>query len=177
MFVEQVCGRWPAVVATCGALFVTPVAVGDSEAAGLVAAYGFEEGSGATTADASGKGHTGTIREATWTTAGHAGSGLTFDGTNDWVTVANAADLNLSTAGTIEAYVRPTATGAYRTAVIKETSGDLAYADATYKMTYTNPNTSKVDSGNGYCIWVFRKQSDGSWKIVRDVSTPVPAVG
>jgi len=56
-------------------------------------------------------------------------------------------------------------------------SGDLAYADATYKMTYTNPKTSKVDSGNGYCIWVFRKQSDGSWKIVRDVSSPVPAVG
>lgn len=62
-------------------------------------------------------------------------------------------------------------------AIQVSSSGDLAYADATYKMTYTNPQTSKVDSANGYCIWVFRKQSDGSWKIVRDVSSPVPAVG
>lgn len=56
-------------------------------------------------------------------------------------------------------------------------SGDLAYADATYQMTYTNPETKKVESGNGYCVWVFRMQPDGSWKIVRDVSSPVPAAG
>ena len=62
-------------------------------------------------------------------------------------------------------------------AVQVSSGGDLAYADATYKMTYTNPQTSKVDSGNGYCIWVFKRQSDGSWKIVRDVSSPVPTVG
>ena len=62
-------------------------------------------------------------------------------------------------------------------AIQVSSSGDLAYADATYKMAYTNPQTSKVESGNGYCIWVFKKQSNGSWKIVRDVSSPVPAVG
>ena len=56
-------------------------------------------------------------------------------------------------------------------------SRDLAYADATYKMTYTNPQTSKVESGNGYCLWVFRRQQDRSWKIVRDVSSAVPTVG
>src|SRR5262249_8920225 len=33
----------------------------------LVAAYGFEEGSGTTTADSSGKGNTGTLVNATWT--------------------------------------------------------------------------------------------------------------
>ncbi|HVF36754.1 MAG TPA: SgcJ/EcaC family oxidoreductase [Sphingomicrobium sp.] len=56
-------------------------------------------------------------------------------------------------------------------------SGDLAYADATYKMTYTNPETTKVESGNGYCVWIFKKQPDGTWKIVRDVSSPVPTLG
>ena len=39
--------------------------------AGLVAAYGFNEGSGSsTTADLSGNGNTGTISGATWTTSG-----------------------------------------------------------------------------------------------------------
>lgn len=61
-------------------------------------------------------------------------------------------------------------------AIRVSSSGDVAYADATYKMRYTNPQTSKVDSANGYCIWVFSKQADGSWKIVRDVSSPLPAV-
>ena len=56
-------------------------------------------------------------------------------------------------------------------------SGDLAYGDATYKMTYTNPVTKKVESGNGYCLWVFRKEPSGSWKIVRDISSPLPAAG
>ena len=40
---------------------------------GLVAAYGMNEGSGATVADASGKGNTGTIAGATWTTTGKNG--------------------------------------------------------------------------------------------------------
>ena len=56
-------------------------------------------------------------------------------------------------------------------------SGDLAYGDATYKMTYTNPVTRKVESGNGYCLWVFRKEPNRSWKIVRDISSPLPAAG
>lgn len=62
-------------------------------------------------------------------------------------------------------------------AVQVASSGDLAYADASYKMTYTNPETTKVESGNGYCVWIFKKQPDGNWKIVRDVSSPVPTLG
>ena len=45
-------------------------------ATGLVAAYAFSEGSGTTTSDRSGKGNTGTLAGATWTTAGQAGAGL-----------------------------------------------------------------------------------------------------
>ena len=48
----------------------------------LVAAYGFNEGSGSTVADASGNGDTGTISNATWTTAGKYGNALVFNGTN-----------------------------------------------------------------------------------------------
>ena len=65
---------------------------------GLVAAYGFEEASGTTANDDSGSGRTGTISGATRSTAGRFGSALTFDGVNDWVTVPDAASLDLTTA-------------------------------------------------------------------------------
>ena len=57
---------------------------------GPVAAFGFNEGVGATAVDASGNANAGTISGATWTTSGKFGGALTFDGTNDWVTVAEA---------------------------------------------------------------------------------------
>ena len=91
--------------------------------AGLVAAYGFNEGAGATTADASGNGHTGTIAGATWTTQGRFGNALSFDGVNDWVTVNATALLNLSTAMTVEAWVFPTSTSGVRDVLIKEGAG------------------------------------------------------
>src|SRR5205807_2491789 len=49
-------------------------------ASGLLAAYAFNEGTGTTTADASGKGHTGTLNGATWTTSGRYGKALAFNG-------------------------------------------------------------------------------------------------
>ena len=45
----------------------------------LSAAYGFNEDSGTTTADASGNGITGQIQGATWTTKGKYGSALLFN--------------------------------------------------------------------------------------------------
>ena len=78
-----------------------PVTVANAQPAGLVAAYGFNEGTGTTTADASGNGHTGTIAGAAWTTQGKFGNALTFDGVNDWVTVASTALLNLTTGMTL----------------------------------------------------------------------------
>ena len=99
-------------------------------ATGLVGAWGFDEPSGTTTTDASGRGNTGTISGATRTTAGRFGGALTFDGVNDWVTVADSTSLRLTTGATVEGWVRPAANGAarWRTVAIKETSGGLAYA-------------------------------------------------
>ena len=50
---------------------------------GLVAAYGFGEGAGTTTRDASGTGNPGAISGAAWTAAGRYGSTLSFDGVDD----------------------------------------------------------------------------------------------
>jgi PKD repeat protein len=97
--------------------------------AGPVAAYGFEEGSGAGTADGSGRGNAGTISGATWSTAGKNGKALDFDGVNDWVTVADSASLDLVGGMTVEAWVRPDVPGkAWQTLAIKEALGGLSYA-------------------------------------------------
>ena len=93
-----------------------------------MAAYAFDEGSGAVAADATGKGHAGSISGATWSPAGRFGGALSFDGVDDWVTVADANDLDLTTRMTLSAWVRPAALGSrWRTVIFKEGS-PLAYS-------------------------------------------------
>ena len=82
---------------------------------GLVAAWAFDEASGTTTADQSGNGNDGTLVNATRVTTGKFNNALNFNGTNAWVSVADAASLDLTTGMTLEAWVRPsgrTAAGA-----------------------------------------------------------------
>ena len=66
-----------------------------SQAAGLVAAYALDEGSGTVAADASGNGNAGAIIGATWATEGRFGGALRFHGTGEVVRVPAAASLNL----------------------------------------------------------------------------------
>ncbi len=75
----------------------------------LVAAYGFNEGTGNTLADLSGNGHAGAIVNATWSTAGKYGDALSFNGTNALVNIPDASSLHLTTGMTLEAWVKPTA--------------------------------------------------------------------
>lgn len=77
-------------------------------ASGLVAAYGFDAGSGTTAADSSGEGNAGTIGGATWT-RGRYGSALSFDGVRAVVRVPASASLNLTKAMTLSGWIRPTA--------------------------------------------------------------------
>lgn len=51
-------------------------------------------------------------------------------------------------------------------------SGDVAYTSGTYNVSYTSPQTKKVEKGSGTYVTVFRKQADGSWKEVADIATP-----
>jgi PKD repeat protein len=95
-----------------------------SPSSGLVAAYGLNEGSGATTTDNSGNGHTGSISGASWTSSGKYGNALSFDGQNDWITVADSNLLDPTAGLTLEAWVNPSPGGGWRTLIMKEQPGD-----------------------------------------------------
>jgi PKD repeat protein len=111
---------------------------------GLIASYSFNEAAGTTLVDQTGLGHTGTVSGATWTTQGRFGSALSFDGVNDWVTIADKNDLDFTTAMTAEAWVYPTANGggSWRNVLIKERSGGEVYN--VYANADTNAPTAYV---------------------------------
>jgi ketosteroid isomerase-like protein len=50
--------------------------------------------------------------------------------------------------------------------------GDMAFTHGTFHVTYPNPAPKKPDTMDGRYVTVFRKQADGSWKAVQDISTP-----
>ncbi|HJZ53858.1 MAG TPA: LamG-like jellyroll fold domain-containing protein, partial [Gemmataceae bacterium] len=108
------------------------VTVTVSNATGLVGAWGFEEGSGTTTADASGHGLSGTLSNATWTTAGKFGKALSFNGSNAWVTVSDNTLLHLTSGMTVEAWVKPAATSTDWTAAVLKERGTVGLAYALY---------------------------------------------
>jgi uncharacterized protein (TIGR02246 family) len=56
-------------------------------------------------------------------------------------------------------------------------SGDLAYTQGTYTLKQTNPKTKKAVTEKGKYVTVYRKQADGSWRAVEDISNAdAPAV-
>ena len=52
--------------------------------------------------------------------------------------------------------------------------GDMAFTHGTFHVTYTNPANQRPGAVDGSYVTVFRKQADGSWKAVQDISTPGP---
>jgi len=112
-------------VSASATIVIAPAPAG---VAGLVAAYGFEEGSGRIAADASGNGHTGRTKRSAWVANGRFGGALDFDGSSDWVTIADAADLRLQTSITMEAWVRPRSLSGWNTILLKEGDGRMSYA-------------------------------------------------
>jgi hypothetical protein len=98
---------WLAVIILCLVQSRTTHWTARAQATGLVAAYGFDEGTGASATDSSGNGNTGTIAGATWATPGMYGGALEFDGATSAVTIADAVSLDLADAMTLEAWVRP----------------------------------------------------------------------
>jgi concanavalin A-like lectin/glucanase superfamily protein/uncharacterized protein DUF6298/collagenase-like protein with putative collagen-binding domain len=124
-------------------------------ASGLVAAYGFEEGSGTILNDNSGNSNHGTLQNGpTWVTTGKFGKALNFDGNNDLVAIPDSNSLDLTTGMTLEAWVYPTANmSGWDTIILKEYSSGLVYAlyangDGNIPATFiSNNNTEHGISG------------------------------
>ena len=80
---------------------------------GPMGAWGFDEGSGTTSADASGNSNVATLVNGLGWGVGKYGSGLSFDGTNDYLTVPNSPSLNVSgSALTLSMWLNPSTTSA-----------------------------------------------------------------
>jgi uncharacterized protein (TIGR02246 family) len=57
-------------------------------------------------------------------------------------------------------------------------SGDLAYTQGSYTLTFTDPQTKQPIIDHGSYVTAYRKLPDGSWKAVSDIATsevPPPA--
>jgi len=75
----------------------------------------------------------------------------------------------------------PTSAITYQiTAIEVAQSGELGYTSGTYAFTSSDPITKKPVTDHGNWLTVRKKQPDGSWKIVRDMSNsdlPLPNPG
>ena len=75
---------------------------------GLAAAWGFNEASGTTTADASGNNNTATLVGGPARVAGKYGNALSFDQINDYLSVPNSSSLNFAgNAATLSMWINP----------------------------------------------------------------------
>ncbi len=79
-----------------------------SAPSGVMAAWGFNEASGTTTADASGNNNTATLLGGPTRVAGKYGNALSFDQVNDYLSVPNSPSLNFSgSAATLSMWINP----------------------------------------------------------------------
>ncbi len=59
-----------------------------------------------------------------------------------------------------------------RTVKVDVSKDDLAYSQGAYSVTSTDPKTKKVMAETGRYVEVYKKQADGSWKVVEDINSP-----
>ena len=74
--------------------------------AGLVLGFSFDAGSGASVADVSGNGNTGSVVGSSWSAQGRYGGAMSFNGSSS-VQAAASASLGLSGAMTLSAWINP----------------------------------------------------------------------
>ena len=130
---------------------------------GLVEHYTFNETSGTTAADSSGNGNTGTLTNMadSESTTGKVGGALDFDGTNDFVSIADDASLNATTALTISAWVK-TSSNNTQFVVTKFNHNSGVGSDDSYHM---HIESSGVTVGRVEVNWAAGSiaVNDGQW--------------
>ena len=113
---------------------------------GTRALYPFSEGTGGTTADASGNGNQGTLSAATWVT-GKYGQGLQFNGSTSFVSVPDSASLDIGSTGTVEAWVNLNAVNRWHGIVAKGSANSSSAHN--YALEVDSGNHVECGIGNG----------------------------
>jgi len=105
----------------------------DLDQGGVVLAMFFDEGTGDTTEDSSGRGHVGDVTSAGWT-SGYMGSGMGFGGSTYVEVEDSDTELSFATDYTIEWWMKTRSTGHY------------------YDTVFYKPDSSGV---YGYAVWLY----------------------
>jgi hypothetical protein len=129
--------------------------VGATGAPGLlkILIYDFEEGSGTTTRDSSPGGVTLALSPSgvAWTTSGHTGNALSFDGSSGSVSGPYASNMDLTTSASVEAWVLvPTAVNGTMTVAARVGAWRLALVDMSLAASFetaAGPSDTLVGSG------------------------------
>ena len=103
------------------------VATNEDVPSGAVGFWKFEEGSGTVALDETINFNDGTINGATWT-VGKSGNALSFDGTDDYISIPINIDQGGSKAYTFEAWVYPTSSSSGRHHVIGTDNGGFDWS-------------------------------------------------
>ena len=111
-------------------------------ASSLVGAWSFNQGTGTTAPDGSGRGNTGTLR-ADLDHGGQVRRCPHLRRRQRLGLVLDASSLDLGASMTLEAWVRPTASSGWRTVLLKETPTGLAYS--LYSASNTNRPSAWLD--------------------------------
>ena len=132
-----------------------------------ITALSFNEGSGTAAADSSGSGHNGTlVNGPAWTTgpAVNFGGGLSLDGTNDYVSIANPSTLNFGTSDfTIALWIKRQASGAEHTIFTK--TADASWVSGGKELFISASNNKLVFGswGKGELFSTGTITNDGLW--------------
>ena len=124
--------------------------------------------------DRSGNGNNGDwINHATTTAIGKIGQAISFDGTNDYISIANESNFDFTSNFSVSAWVQ-TSSSSYNAVVGKYTSApsgwDLGVGDGSDsgEPRMTVRGSSSIDTGSS----ATRRVDDGKWHLVTAVVTP-----
>ncbi|OGS47403.1 MAG: hypothetical protein A2539_07560, partial [Elusimicrobia bacterium RIFOXYD2_FULL_34_15] len=139
---------------------ITSKTVGTVTGTSPISEWQFEEGIGATTADTSGNSNIGTLYNSPQWVAGAVGSyGLQFDGLNTYVSITDNSTLDITTAITLEAWVKTdviTTDGGPTRRVIDKGVYVLGASDQAYFKTLINGISQSVNkswSSSDISLW------------------------
>ncbi len=131
-----------------GLLLLTSLLALPAQAA-LVGYWQFNAASGTSAADSSGAAHPGILTNmatpSVWV-AGYNGNALNFDGVNDFVSVADHADVDMSTAFTFSAWIKITSlpSGANLRTIISKNTNYAVHVTSTGAINWRWQNSSSV---------------------------------